>query len=121
MTNEQALTKIENRFKTVVGLTAEQDITVFPLPMKKSLQAGTNKDKSKAFGQVFTPLWLADIMIKKVKWNDPYARTLDLCAGYGQFSVRIMRHHFNKWKDFNPAKWLKEAHCFSELQYESCY
>jgi hypothetical protein len=47
--------------------------------------------------------------------------TLDLCAGYGQFTVRMIRALANYDPKFDVLKWLKENHTLIELQLESCY
>ena len=121
------LEDIEARFKEVAGI--EGDLTVFPLPKGTSLQTTTDKEKSNTFGEVFTPLWLVDEMILKLD-SDPIAAgeklfkakaPLDLCAGYGQFTVRMLRCIANARGDkFKPSGWLKK-HSFSELQCESVY
>lgn len=116
--NEKNLLIIERQFKKIANIS--HDISTYPLSSKLTTQVKTDKNKSKKFSEVFTPLWLVDRMISQVKWNDPYSPTLDLCAGYGQFSVRLMRHHINKFPDFKLAKFIKSHH-FSELQLSSCY
>jgi hypothetical protein len=116
--SEKLLLEVEKRFKETCGLT--QDISIFPLT-KKIANLEINKAKSKEFSEVFTPLWLVDEMIGQVKFSDSNIRTLDLCAGYGQFSVRLMRHLFDNHPNFNSKKFLTENHAFSELQLSSCY
>jgi hypothetical protein len=121
------LENIESRFKEVAGI--EGDLTVFPLPKGASLQTTTDKKKSDTFGEVFTPLWLVDEMILQMD-SDPVAAgeklfkanaPLDLCAGYGQFTIRMLRCISNALgNDFNIKGWLNK-HSFSELQCESVY
>ena len=54
---------IEKRFLEITGL--ECDLKKFPLEEDDCTKIETNKEKSKAHGEVFTPLWLADKMILK--------------------------------------------------------
>ena len=114
---------IEGRFKEVADL--DLDLSVFPIPKEESSQVKTNKEKSKEHGEVFTPLWLVDHMLNKVsksKWKDPDRVTMDMCSGYGQFSIRMIRKKFKMLgPDFDLKHFLKVTHNFSELQYSSCY
>jgi hypothetical protein len=119
LTNQNLLLKIENNFKQISAL--KEDIAYYPLANHLSTQVETNKDKSKLHGEVFTPLWLVDEMIGQVDWKSSDVRTLDLCAGYGQFSIRLARFFYEKFPDFDLKKFLNDNHAFSELQLESCY
>lgn len=125
------LKEIEKRFKEVGGLNGG-DLSVFPLHKGEQLQVETDKQKSNMFGEVFTPLWLVDEMLMKLS-SDPIEvgkklyeakSPLDLCAGYGQFTIRMLRCIYNyrsaQNKDFDICKWLKK-HSFSEIQCESIY
>jgi len=108
---------IENNFKSISGI----DLNLKTFPIKKSdkkHQVDTDTDKSKKFGEVFTPIWLVDYMIgmAKIKKND--IKTLDLCAGYGQFSIRLLRYYKNKFKNIDN---FFTNHYFSELQISSCF
>lgn len=114
---------IENRFLEVAGL--EGDLSIYPLTEATHLQVKTNKEKSNEFGEVFTPLWLVDKMVEQVttSWTSNKT-TLDMCAGYGQFTVRMIRKKYevckkNKEK-FDLNKFLYETHSFNELQISSC-
>jgi hypothetical protein len=124
---------IEQRFLQIANL--DGDIDTFPLLRDNHLQVSTDKDKSDKFGEVFTPLWLVDEMLQRVSdydWKNPKKRTLDLCAGYGQFTIRMLRKKFSLLgDDFDVYKFLKSypddvrkepaTHSFSELQLSSCY
>jgi hypothetical protein len=113
--------EIENRFLEICGL--DLDLSVFPLPINTPSQPRTDKDKSKEHGEVFTPLWLVDQMILKatVEKLHQAKSTLDLCAGYGQFTVRMIRALANYDPKFRVNKWLKENHTLIELQLESAH
>lgn len=117
------LETIEDRFKDVANL--DGDFSFMPMPKEYRLQVLTDKAKSDTFGEVFTPIWLVDSMIERVSdydWRNSNKTTLDLCAGYGQFSVRMMRKKFSLLgNDFNIKKFLFKTHYFSELQLSSCY
>jgi len=136
MNKQQASTVIpfiESRFLQVAQL--EGDIALFPLTKENHLQVTTDKDKSNKFGEVFTPLWLVDEMITRKSdydWKNPNLTTLDLCAGYGQFTIRMLRKKFSVLgDDFDVYKFLKSypdeirkkpaTHSFSELQLSSAY
>lgn len=126
------LLKIERRFKEISRISDSCDISIFPLPKDTQLQMKTDKQKSDMFGEVFTPLWFVDKMILKLS-NDPIAAgkklfeaktPLDLCAGCGQFTLRMIRcianYRRSQKKAFDVNSWLKK-HSFSELQYGSVY
>jgi hypothetical protein len=114
---------IESRFKDVANL--DGDLSLVPIPKEFHLQVKTNKVKSDSFGEVFTPLWLVDSMLERVSeydWRNADKVTLDLCAGYGQFSVRMIRKKFHLLGEkFDIKKFLFKKHYFSELQLSSCY
>ncbi|MGI0058308.1 MAG: hypothetical protein ACREBJ_00950 [Nitrosotalea sp.] len=116
--NQKFLFEAEKRFKKTCKMT--YDISIFPMSNGVS-NVETDKTKSKEFSEVFTPLWLVDRMIKRVKFKNADTRTLDLCAGYGQFSIRLMRYFNDKFPDWDVRKFIKENHAFSELQLSSCY
>jgi hypothetical protein len=124
---------IEKRFQEVAEL--EGDLSIFPLTRENHLQVKTDKEKSDAFGEVFTPLWLVDSMLERISdydWRNPDKITMDLCAGYGQFTVRMIRKKFNLMgSKFDISKFLQSypsdvkkspaTHWFAELQLSSCY
>lgn len=120
------LETIESNFLKIADLNL--DLSIFPIKQTNSTQVKTNKEKSKNHGEVFTPIWLVDKMIMKSLKNRQakFPNTfLDLCAGYGQFSVRWLRLlkkiYDKKNKEFNVEQILKEQIYFSELQLSSCY
>ena len=110
----------ENRFKEISGI----DIDLTKDLIKKTdfdvQQTKTNKQKSDEFGEVFTPLYLVDLMIElKFPILTSTSTTCDLCAGYGQFTIRLMRKLYNRLH-INIEEWLEKYHTFTELQLESC-
>ena len=115
---EKFLLEAEKRFKKVAQL--EGELASFPI-IKNKINTQIDKEKSKEFGEVFTPLWLVDHMIKRARSLDPNSKTLDLCAGYGQFSIRLLRHLNNKFSGFNASRFIQDNHAFAELQLSSCY
>ena len=113
--------QIEKRFKEITEL---HDIDLTKSLIRKDdykvQQVKTRKEKSKNFGEVFTPLFLVDIMIlMKFKEMTPETKTCDLCSGYGQFTIRMMRMLYNKFH-MNVEEWLNNIHTLTELQMESC-
>lgn len=127
----QKIEEIESRFLEVSGL--EIDLAKFPLIKNpkfelageyKNYQVKTDKEKSDKHGEVFTPLWLVDEMLDWVDnrtWKDQDLTTEDLCAGLGQFSIRMLRKKYDLLgEDFLIDKFLEETHLFSEFQLESC-
>lgn len=111
--------QIESRFLEVTGLN--MDLSKWPIRKSdyKEQQQATSKKASKEFGFVTTPIFVVDAMIALKKELSPEQSILDLCAGCGQFSIRIMRHLYNKF-GIEIKKWLKEKHNFLELQLINC-
>jgi len=111
--------EIESRFIEISNI--DVDLSIFPLLRDVNQQVKTNKDKSKAHGEVFTPLWLCDKMILKNTTEDHLNKKfLDLCAGYGQYSIRYLRYLENKYSNIDVDKVLRDNIYFSEIQEESC-
>lgn len=114
---------IEKRFKDVANL--DGDFSLMPMPKEYHLQVTTNKEKSDTFGEVFTPIWLVDSMLERISdydWRNENKTTLDLCAGYGQFTIRMIRKKFSLMGNkFDILKFLFDTHHFAELQLSSCY
>lgn len=114
----------ESRFKEIAKIS--EDLTVYPIPKHtQNTQTKTNKLKSDTFGEVFTPLWLVDEMIDRISdrdMKDTTKTTLDLCSGYGQFSIRLIRKKYLLLgESFDITQFLTNTHYFSELQLDSCY
>jgi len=120
-TRGEQLREIENRFKIVS--TLDWDLSRFPMKQEDSLEFHTDKNKSREFAEVFTPLHIVDEMLQTIPDGGmtPKTRNLDLCAGYGQFSVRMIRKLYNENPDFNMDNYLQGYHLFNELQKSSCY
>lgn len=120
---EQELCALEERFKEVVGLAG--NLRTFPITAENHLQVKTDKSKSEKHGEVFTPLWLVDEMIERVSRRDikdQELTTRDLCCGYGQFTVRLMRCKYEALgESFDLRGFLEDTHTFVELQPNSCY
>lgn len=109
--------KQEKRFLEITGLT--EDLSQYPI--KEHAQQKTSNDKSKEFGQVFTPLSLVDRMLEKCEdWDDNSKTILDLCAGCGQFGIRILRKKLTINPNINIEEFIKEKLFFSEIQISSC-
>ena len=102
------------------------DLTIYPLDKSNPnhhLQVTTNKDKSDKHGEVFTPLWLVDEMLEQTEFESG-SSTLDLCSGYGQFTIRMLRKRCETATRFGKKaieKFLNNTHSFAEFQFSSCY
>lgn len=114
---------IEKRFLEVAGLEGYLDH--FPIDKSNRLQVKTDKIKSAQHGEVFTPLWLVDEMIQHISEKEIKDRTKtyrDLCSGYGQFTVRLLRRKVNLLgSKFKLQDFLRNNHMFVEIQPNSCY
>lgn len=114
--------EIENRFKYITGLQhIDLSKSIILESDYKNQQQKTTKELSKKYGFVATPLFLVDKMIQ-LKFKDLTldSKTCDLCAGHGQFSIRLLRQFYNKFKKMNIKNWLTNNHTFTELQPISC-
>lgn len=120
---------IEKRFCEVTGI--DTDMSVERIYDENTQQKTTEEDR-KNYGFVTTPLWLVDNMIYSLIENETayQGKTyLDLCSGCGQFSVRLIRILWHKYKrnniddrnnsNFNLGKFIHEKLYFSELNPES--
>jgi site-specific DNA-methyltransferase (adenine-specific) len=120
-TIEEQIRDIESRFKIVS--TLDWDLSLFPMKKDKDKEFETDKGKSQEYAEVFTPLHIVDEMLMTIP-DDEYkgTRNLDLCSGYGQFSIRMIRKFYKDDRSgFNLSKYLRESHFFNELQVSSCY
>lgn len=99
--------------------TGYQILSQYPMP--KSEGFATNRDKSKDFAEVFTPPHIVDAMLGSVPGLSSATRNIDLCAGHGQFTVRMLRKFSQEDNGFRPSKYLKDKNFFAELQLDSCY
>ena len=124
--NRELIEDMEKRFIDVASIDATvEELNVKRLSKEKSLQVKTNKDKSKEHGEVFTPLWLVDKMLDRIAnydWENQNKTTMDMCAGYGQFTIRMIRRKYNLLGNkFKLKKFLTKTHYFNEIQLSSCY
>lgn len=115
------LIEIEKRFKECTRLT---NMDLSKTPIRKSdyenQKQETIKELSDKFGFVPTPIFLVDIMIyMKYKEVNEFTTTCDLCAGYGQFTIRLLRM-LNNIKHIDPIKFLYNNHTLTELQPFNC-
>lgn len=119
MTVDEKISSIEKRFLEVANLNL--DLRIYPLTKNSNSQVETRKDKSKEHGEVFTPLWLVDYMINNVDDYSSIRKTLDLCAGYGQFTIRLLRKYYSVHGENFDLDLFFEKHWISELQQESVH
>jgi len=116
------LESIEERFKTVSKLKG--DISKYPLTKNDGISFDTDKAKSRDFAEVFTPLHTVDEMLNVLpeKGMTSSTNNLDLCAGQGQFTVRMLRKLYEEsGRTLDLQDYLAGHHFFNELQLESCF
>lgn len=121
-TMESVLRLMEQRFKIVSSLAG--DISKYPVYKEDDVHFATDKEKARSFAEVFTPLYMVDEMLNVIPDGgmDLESTQLDLCSGYGQFTVRMLRKFYETYgEEFNIKKYLLYKHYFSELQISSCY
>jgi hypothetical protein len=107
---------IEKRFKEVTLLPQGTDLTQYPLTEHIGFQIRETEKKTN--GEVFTPLQLVDKMIEISK--PVYNKfNMDLCAGHGQFTIRILRKFANEHPAFDIPSYLKNYHWFNEYNIDS--
>ena len=115
----RTLAVIKSRYEEVAGY----ELKPFGTYSKDDIsQTNTNKSKSKAHGEVFTPLWLVDEMVAKattsgVNLYHTYKTggILDMCSGYGAFTIRLMPK-FNKHMPTGVLTLLKNRLFMNEFQ-----
>jgi hypothetical protein len=119
---EELLFQIEKRFLEVANLDGTLS---YVITREDNMQVETNKEKSDEHGEVFTPLWLVDKMHDRItphSWKRADLTTHDLCSGYGQFTVRMLRRRYKYMGEtLDIPKVLSEYHLFSEIQPGSCF
>lgn len=111
------LENIENRFKEITSVDNKTDLSLYPITehIGFAIRVDNKKDK----GEVFTPLNLVDKMLEISK-PEPDKYNMDLCAGHGQFTVRMLRKFTNEQPEFNLTEYLQNLHWFNELNIQSC-
>ena len=121
-TSQDLLEVFEDRFKVVCGLGG--DLSKYPLTKNDDVHFDTDREKSRAFAEVFTPLHIVDEMLDIMpdKGMTNMTSNVDLCSGYGQFSIRMLRKLYKEHgESFKIANYLQKRHQFAELQLSSCY
>lgn len=108
--------EIESRFTEVTGISPDTNLSVYPLTEHVGFKIRIQEKKDN--GEVFTPLELVDRMLEISK-PEPNKFNMDLCAGRGQFTIRILRKFQNQSPDFDIDYYLKNFHWFNELNIDS--
>lgn len=103
---------IESRFKEVTKLPSNTKIDYFPITEHIGFKIRLLEKKD--HGEVFTPLNLVDRMINISKPN-PDKFNMDLCAGHGQFTIRLLRKFYSDNNNFDVNNYLENVHWFNEL------
>jgi hypothetical protein len=112
------INQIEEKFKNITGVP--QDVKISYWPITEHIGFNIRTEEKQKMGEVFTPLQLVDKMISKAQPH-PRQFNLDLCAGHGQFTVRILRYFVNQFPNFNIQEYLSQYHWFNELNPESVF
>ena len=107
---------IEARFKEITGLDNTINLSIFPIT--EHISFPIRNDNKKSHGEVFTPIEIVDKMILLSNPN-PIKYNLDLCAGRGQFTIRILRKFYNDNNNFDIYNYLTKFHWFNELNKSS--
>lgn len=118
MTIPEAVKTMEDRFKIVTSLAGSLDR--FPIYKEDQLDFLTDREKSRQFAEVFTPIYMVDEMIGKIPDLNTNTRNIDLCAGHGQFTIRMLRKFLTD-DGLNLRDYLMKRHFFCELQLESAW
>lgn len=108
--------EIEKRFKEVTKLRSDIKIDYYPITEHIGFEIRMVEKKNHS--EVFTPLELIDKMleISKPKSNK---YNMDLCAGHGQFTVRMLRKFISENSNFDIGDYLKNLHWFNEINIDS--
>ena len=112
----KTLINIENKFKEITLLSQATDLSIYPITEHTGFEIRMNEKKE--HGEVFTPIELVDKMIEISK-PEPDKLNMDLCAGHGQFTIRILRKFVNENKNFNIYSYLQKYHWFNEYNIDS--
>lgn len=108
------MTNTELKFLEITGIN--HDLTIFPIT--ELIQFPVRKELSKSHGEVFTPLKIVDHMIElSTPTSDKF--NMDLCAGRGQYTIRMLRYFMQNEEHFNQDEYLKEKHWFNEFNPDS--
>ena len=122
----ETVERIEQRFKTVTGLT-HLDLSTLHFQKGDDQKQRTSREEYKLYGFVTTPLWLVDEMLEPEIPNLTLtSTTCDACSGCGQFSIRLMRKLHDKFIKMGiieekvnawiTSVWLPKLHYFTEFQ-----
>lgn len=79
--------------------------------------ATTTKKDIEEFGEVYTPENIVDDMVEVTKPTKS-SKIVDLCAGFGQFSIGVLEYLF--LPDENVEDFVKNNLIFVELQEKNC-
>ena len=106
--------EVENRFKEICII--EADFTVFP---HAEIYKQIRRQENAHLGEVWTPSMIVDKMILTSN-PQPDKFNMDLCAGRGQFTIRILRKFTQDNPSFDINNYLTQYHWFSEINEDSC-
>jgi hypothetical protein len=111
------INSLETKFKSITGISPVTNLEQYPLTEHIGFDIRTtHKGKN---GEVFTPLQIVDRMLE-IAQPKSNQFNMDLCAGRGQFTIRILRKFVNENSDFNIKNYLRDFHWFNEFNKDSC-
>lgn len=110
----EKIEEIEKCFKEVCNI--EADFSIFP---HTEIYRQERRQENSHLGEVWTPTSIVDKMILTSN-PQPDKFNLDLCAGRGQFTVRMLRKFIQDNPDFDINEYLTQYHWFCEINEESC-
>lgn len=110
------LSELQTKFKKYTGLSLDIDMSIFPILQHTPFAINTKNKKQ--MGQVFTPLQIVDHMIQLCP-PLPNKYNMDLCAGRGQFTIRMLRYFTNTYPDFDLSYYMKHYHWFNEYNIDN--
>ena len=107
---------LETKFKQITELSDDVNLTIYPITEHIGFDIRTEEKNN--LGEVFTPIQLIDKMLE-TSHPKPTEKNMDLCAGRGQFTIRMLRKFINENKDFNIQSYLSNNHWFNEFNIEN--
>ena len=107
--------QIRDRYENIAGYNLKMFSTY---SKDDSSQTKTDKSKSKAHGEVFTPMWLVDEMVETAIEPGYQDKVwMDMCSGYGAFSIRLLQKVYEDGEDVKT--FLEDKLMLAEYQVSS--
>lgn len=119
LTTAEAVGIMEDRFKVATSLVG--DLSRYPILREDQLDFETDRERSRTFAEVFTPVYMVDEMLGVVPDLSSRDKVMDLCAGHGQYTIRMLRRFLKTDRQFDLRRYLMERHFFNEIQLGSAW